>query len=222
MEESPGGAANGDRGTEAALTCVIADDYPALVDSVSRLLEGRGIEIVGWAADGTAALAAIERLKPNVAVVDVAMPGMGGIEIARLAGRSTPGTAVVLYTGSPEHASLVQALDAGVRGFVLKTGPLEELARAVAVAAGGNIFVDPLLAPTLVRAAADHALPVLSSREREILRLLGEGKSNDEIGKALFIAPDTVRTYIRRAMEKLDADTRTQAVAIAIRESFIA
>jgi DNA-binding NarL/FixJ family response regulator len=207
---------------ETPLTCVVADDYPAVVDAVSRLLEGAAIEVVARATDGIEALAAIERLQPNVAVLDVAMPGMGGVEIARLAEASTPETATILYTDATERTALVDALEAGVRGFVLKTGPLEELARAVAVVAGGEVFVDPLLGPTLMRAAADQPLHVLSPREREILRQLADGKSNDDIGKALFIAPDTVRTYIRRAMEKLDADTRTQAVAIAIRESFIA
>jgi two-component system response regulator DesR len=117
---------------------------------------------------------------------------------------------------------LVEALDAGARGYVLKETPVTELVRAVMLVAAGGTYVDPLLAPALVRAGAigDHA--PLSAREREILRHLADGETNDGIAAALSLSPSTVRTYIRRAMQKLEADTRTQAVAIALRESFIA
>jgi DNA-binding NarL/FixJ family response regulator len=94
--------------------------------------------------------------------------------------------------------------------------------QAVVLATDGQIYVDPVLAPTLVRGYATRPAPGLSSRERDILRLLAAGKSNDEIAGTLSISADTVRTYIRRAMKKLDAETRTQAVAIAVRESLIA
>jgi DNA-binding NarL/FixJ family response regulator len=106
---------------------------------------------------------------------------------------------------------------------VLKATPPAELVRAVRLVAAGSMYVDPVLAPILLRAIArapEHAS--LSKREREILRLLADGKSNDEIAKELLISADTVRTYLRRAMKKLDADTRTQAVAIALRQSLIA
>jgi DNA-binding NarL/FixJ family response regulator len=98
---------------------------------------------------------------------------------------------------------------------------LTERLRAVEVVAAGKTYVDPVLAPTLVRAGA-NGHPALSAREREILRHLADGERNDEIARALFLSPDTVRTYLRRAMEKLEADTRTEAVAIALRQSFIA
>jgi DNA-binding NarL/FixJ family response regulator len=150
------------------------------------------------------------------------MPRLGGSDIARIASRTAPKTAVILYTGHAEGELLVEALDAGARGFVLKDGPLTDLVRAVVLASRGGIYVDPVLAPTLVRGSATGPAPVLSPRERDILRLLAAGKSNDEIAATLSISADTVRTYIRRAMKKLHADTRTQAVAIAVRASFIA
>jgi DNA-binding NarL/FixJ family response regulator len=115
---------------------------------------------------------------------------------------------------------LAEALDAGARGFILKESPISELLGAVRLVGAGGTYVDPALAPTLVRAGATGH-PALSQREREILRHLADGQKNDEIAKELSISPDTVRTYIRRAMEKLEADTRTQAVAIALRESLI-
>jgi DNA-binding NarL/FixJ family response regulator len=207
---------------ERGLTCVVADDHPALVEAVCVLLEADGIHVVARTGNGADALEAIERLRPAAAVLDIVMPRLGGIEVARLASASAPGTACVLFTGQAERELMVEALDAGARGFVLKESPLTELVRAVTLAVGGETYVDPVLAPTLVRAGATQPHPTLSTREREILRLLADGKSNDEIGRRLFISPDMVLTYIRRAMEKLDADTRTQAVAIALRESFIA
>jgi DNA-binding NarL/FixJ family response regulator len=203
------------------LSCVVADDHPALVEAVSVVLAADGLDVVARAPDGADALAAIQRLKPSVAVLDLVMPKLSGIEVARCAARTSPTTACVLYTGHVERELLVEALDAGVRGYVLKEAPLAELARAVRLAAAGEIYVDPVIAPTLIRGGSNSLYPLLSGRERDILRLLADGKSNDGIAEALFISPDTVRTYIRRAMQKLEADTRTQAVAIAVRESFI-
>ena len=209
-------------GSRSAITCVVAEDHPAVLQTVSLVLTEHGVDIVGEAGDGASALAAIEELRPTVALLDVVMPGMGGIEVARRAHRALPETACVLYTGFGESPLLVEAIDAGARGFVLKEAPVDEVVRAVDFAARGEIYVDPGLAAVLVRAGATTELPILSTREREILRLLAGGKANDEIARELIIAPATVRTYIGRAMTKLEADTRTQAVAIAVRQSLIA
>jgi two-component system nitrate/nitrite response regulator NarL len=208
----------------SAATCVVADDHPAVLRIVCELLSERGIDVVAQAEDGVSALSFIEELKPTVAVLDLVMPHLGGIEVARRAHRAAPETGLVLYTGFGEHALLVEALDAGVCGFVLKEAPVGQILRAVTLAACGEVYVDPSLAPALARAAvtATSGLPPLSTREREILRLLADGKANEEIATALFIAPGTVKTYIRRAMAKLEADTRTQAVATALRQSLIA
>ena len=116
---------------------------------------------------------------------------------------------------------LSDALDVGVRGFVLKEAPLPDLLRAVDMVAAGDVYVDPLLAGILATAgvATDH--PLLTKREREVLRLLADGHSNEEIGKRLFLSPETIRTHVQKAMRKLEADTRTQAVAVALRQSLI-
>jgi DNA-binding NarL/FixJ family response regulator len=205
----------------ADVTCLVADDHPPLVEMMARLLTEHGFRVVARAADGVAALAAIEAQRPTVALLDVTMPLMNGIEVATKAARLVPETAAVLYTAAADRELLVEALDAGARGFVLKDAPLAEVVRAVTIAAHGEIYVDPALAGTVIQAARARNIPGLSKREREILRSLADGKSNEQIGNALNIAPDTVRTYIRRAMQKLEADTRTQAVAIAIRQSMI-
>ena len=203
------------------VTCLVADDHPAVLDAVCEYLGASGIEVVGRASDGTEALEKLETRKPQVALIDLRMPGLSGIEVAKRAARSTPQTAVILYTGYGDRALLTEALDAGVRGFVLKEAPLEDLLRAVQVIAAGGQYVDPVLAGMLAVAAGER-VPQLTQRERDVLRLLAEGLSNDEIGKQLFISGETVRTHIRKAMDKLDADTRTQAVAKALRQHLIA
>ncbi len=206
----------------ASLNLVVADDHPAVLEAVCLFLEDSGVTVVARAQTGTEAMAKIEARRPEVALLDVRMPGLGGIEIARRAARRAPGTAIILYTGYGDQALLTEALDAGARGFVLKEAPLEDLLRAVRLVAGGGTYVDPVLAGVLAGASATDTLPALTRREREVLRLLADGLSNEEIGKELFISPETVRTHVRKAMVKFDADTRTQAVARALRERLIA
>jgi len=204
------------------ITCVVADDHPAVIEAVADVLAEHGIEIVGRARDGHDAVAILGETKPQVALLDLRMPGLSGIEVARQITRTAPDTAVILYTAFGERALLIEALDAGARGFVLKEAPLAEVVRAVELVAAGRTYVDPVLAGVLSSSAATEKMTTLTQREREVLRLLADGNSNEEIGKELFISPETVRTHIRKAMAKLDADTRTQAVATALRQSLIA
>jgi len=206
----------------APTTCLVADDHPAVVEAIADVLAAHGIDVAGRARDGREALEKIEASKPDVALLDLRMPGLSGIEIARQIVRSAPDTAVILYTAFGDRALLTEALDAGARGFVLKEAPLAEVVRAVELVAAGRTYVDPVLAGVLSSSAATEKMSKLTERERDVLRLLADGMSNDEIGKALFISPETVRTHVRKAMRKLEADTRTQAVATALRQSLIA
>ena len=208
--------------TQGPITCVVADDHPAVLEAVAEFLVQGGIEVIARARDGEEALEKIEQRKPQVALVDVRMPKLGGIELTRRALRSTPETSILLYTGYGDRALLTEALDAGVRGFVLKEAPMDDLLRAVQSVASGGTYVDPVLAGTLAASSIGNKLPELTQRERDVLRLLADGHSNEEIGKELFISAETVRTHIRKAMEKLGADTRTQAVARALRDKLIA
>jgi DNA-binding NarL/FixJ family response regulator len=202
-------------------TIVIADDHPAMLAAVAETLARSGFEVVGQAADGQQALALIEETKPNIALVDVRMPRLTGIEVATRTAAASPGTAVVFYTAFGDRALLSEALDVGARGFVLKEAPLVDLVRAVERVAAGEAYVDPVLAGVLVSGYITDRVPTLTQREREVLRHLADGLTNEEAGKALHISPETVRTHIRKAMRKLEADTRTQAVAIALRQSII-
>jgi DNA-binding NarL/FixJ family response regulator len=205
-----------------ALRCFVADDHPAIVDSVGRFLASEdGIELVGSAGDGLDALARIHELAPDVAVLDVRMPELGGIEVARRLTTAGSPTGVILYTAYAERALVIEAIDAGAHGFVLKESSLSDLARAVRVVADGRTYVDPVLAGVLAGPSATDRIPGITKREREVLRLLADGMRNEQIAKELSISPLTVRTHIEKAMAKLEADTRTQAVANALRMSLI-
>jgi DNA-binding NarL/FixJ family response regulator len=206
----------------AQINCLVADDHPAMLRAIAELLKREGVQVIGEAADGDEALAKIEQRKPDVAIIDIRMPRLSGVEVARRAARVSPDTAVILYSGYGDKALLLEALDAGVRGFVLKEAPLVDLHRALEIVGSGGTYVDPVLAGSLATAEVAQKLPSLTQRERDVLRLLANGQSNDEIGKELFISPETVRTHVRKAMDKLEADTRTEAVAKALRQKLIA
>jgi DNA-binding NarL/FixJ family response regulator len=205
----------------AAATIVVADDHPAMLAAVSEMLDRHGFDVVGRAADGQQAVALIEATKPKVALVDMRMPRFSGIEVAIQAASVSPETSIIFYTAYGDRALLSEALDVGARGFVLKEAPLSDLVRAVERVVAGEAYVDPVLAGFLVSGDLADRLPALTQREREVLRLLADGLANEEIGKRLHISAETVRTHVRKAMTKLEANTRTQAVAMALRQSII-
>ena len=196
----------------------MADDHPAILDAVCRFLEGEsGFELAGRANDGEGALRLIDEHEPQIALLDIRMPGIGGIDIAaKLAAVSSP-VSVVLFTAYPERALLLAALDVGVRGFILKEAPLDELLRAIRIVAGGGSYIDPSLASVLAGPATNDRMLTLTKRERDVLRLLSEGMRDEQAGRTLSISPLTVRTHVQHAMAKLKCDTRTQAVAAAAR-----
>jgi DNA-binding NarL/FixJ family response regulator len=192
-----------------------------MLAAVCGFLERNGFTIAGSASDGREAVTVIAAERPGVALVDLHMPHLSGIEVARAVAPDAPDTAFVFYTAFGDQAMLSEALEAGARGFVLKEAPLVDLLRAVERVAAGDAYVDPVLAGALVGAQVAQQTPSLTDRERDVLRLLADGFSNDAIAARLGISTETVRTHLRKAMTKLDADTRTQAVATALRHSLI-
>jgi DNA-binding NarL/FixJ family response regulator len=202
-------------------TVVAADDHPAMLAAVVEVLERNGFDVLATAGDGRAAVDALERTRPRVALLDVQMPHLSGIEVARAVAPALPDTVFVFYTAFGDRALLADALDAGALGFVLKEAPLHDLVRAVERVAAGHAYVDPVLAGVLVGAPATVQVRTLTQRERDVLRLLADGRANEGIASELGISAETVRTHIRKAMDKLDADTRTHAVAMALRQSLI-
>jgi two-component system nitrate/nitrite response regulator NarL len=205
------------------LRLLVADDHPAILDAIDQFVSReQDIELVGKATDGEHALRLIDARHPQVAVLDVRMPELGGIEILKRLFEARDAPAIILYTGYPERGLLLEALDSGARGFLAKDSPLGDLLRAIRTVAAGGTYIDPVLAGVLAGPLATERLPTLTKREREILRLLADGMRNDQVGKALTISPLTVRSHVMSAMRKLEADTRTQAVASALRQSLIA
>jgi DNA-binding NarL/FixJ family response regulator len=206
----------------ARTTCVIADDHPPILDSLARYLEGVGFSILGTAPDGVRALEAVTALSPRVCIADVRMPKLDGLELCRELAKVSTETAVLLYSGVSDQGLVSEALDAGARGFALKDAPLEDLGRAIDTVASGGLYIDPVLAAALATSRRSDVRKALSEREREVLRMLAEGGSYAEIGSTLHLSPDTIRAHAQRAMAKLGARTRTQAVAVALRDGLVA
>lgn len=198
------------------ITCLVGDDHEALRKGVIAFLETeRGISVVGQAANGPEALALTQRRRPDVLIVDVRMPAMDGIDLCRRIVEHDLPTAVVVYTAFDELEALEMALEAGASGYVLKSGPPQELLRAVRVVGEGQRYIDPVLSSRLLaRRAAESPL---SGRETEVLQLLADGLTTEAAGRSLFLSPATVRSYTENAMHKLEARNRVEAVAKALR-----
>jgi DNA-binding NarL/FixJ family response regulator len=200
------------------LTCVVADDHPSVLRTLSDLIRSWGWTVVATASGGDEAVEKIEEHQPAVAVLDVHMRGTSGLEAATHLARTAPRTAVVFYSGSTDAATVQEALDVGAKAFVVKEAALDELRRALEAVVRGERYVDPLVSGTLLGDSGD---PTLTKREREILRLLADGYSYDQVAKELFISPETVRTHVGNAVQKLGVRTRMQAVATALRRGLI-
>ena len=202
------------------ITCLIVDDHEVVREGL-RLSLSRAphIRVIGEAADGETAVGLVERRKPDVVIMDVRMPGMDGLEATRQIVKQTPETAVLIFTAFSERALLDRALDSGAKGYILKEAPHEDLLRAIDRIGNGGEYVDPALTPALI--SGKDQTDMLTPREREILQLLADGMSNADVAARLFISQETVKSHVRHILRKLEADTRTQAVAIALRESII-
>lgn len=204
-----------------SITCVIADDHPSVLQFLSRFLSNSEITITASARDGEEALRKIEQTSPDVAVLDARMPRLSGLEVLRRLTAAGNPTRVILYTGYGDDALLSDALDAGVGGVIDKDAPLEDLVRAIRVVSEGGTYLDPKTAAALIAERRRNPKRELTSRERDVLRLLADGHTNEQMGVLLTISPQTVRTHVQKAMDKLGATTRVQAVAIALRHSLI-
>ena len=170
-------------------------------------------------ADGEAAVALAARRRPNVVIMDVRMPGMDGLEATKALMDKVPDSSVLIFTAYSERSLLSRGLESGAKGYVLKEAPHETLLRAIEKVASGEGYVDPALMPAFLTGRDKDDM--LTGREREILQLLADGMSNADVATQLFISQETVKSHVRHILAKLEADTRTQAVAIALREAII-
>jgi DNA-binding NarL/FixJ family response regulator len=195
--------------------CLVADDHPALVAAVSDFLETEGYEVVRQARDGLAAVAGAKETKPDLALVDYRMPHLDGAELLAQLRESAPEMLIAVYTADSDANIVAAVFDAGAHALILKDAPLGDLVNALETIRSGRRYVDPALAR--VALGAPSGKPSLTPREAEVLAHVADGLSHDEIGRQLSISPETVRTHVRKACERLNAKTRTHAVATALR-----
>jgi|AMZC01.1.fsa_nt_AMZC01005328.1_9 DNA-binding NarL/FixJ family response regulator len=206
--------------SDQPIRVILADDHQVVRHGIKQFLATAGIEVVAEAEDGTQALRLIEQHQPDVAVLDIQMPGYSGIEVARRVRASKWPVGLLILTAFDDDPFVVAALEAGVNGFVLKTADMEEIIAAVRAVYEGRSVLDPQILPKLMHAvAASHAprtvYEPLSERELEVLQAAARGLTNKAIGLLLNISDRTVQGHLRRIFEKLNAANRTEAVVIA-------
>ena len=197
---------------------VVIDDHEALRGGLEALLAGAGHDVLGAAGNVAAAFDLVEHLEPELALVDVRLPDGSGIDLARDLLLFHPDLRIVMYTGEGEAALVAAALEAGVRGYVLKSGPFDELLSAITHVGDGGAYVDP----RIDRAPPSGAAPALSPREREVMGLMAEGLTAEHVAARLGVGVETVRTHVRNAIRKLDARNRVHAIALALERGEIA
>ena len=203
---------------------VLADDHLVLRQALRALLEKRGLEVVADEADGRAAVDAVRRYAPDIAVLDVAMPVLNGVDAAYEIGRNKPECPVILLSGVEDARFVKEALKAGVRGFVQKSQGTDDLVHAIEEVLAGRLYVSPGASQAIVDACAtpqDGPGSHLTPRERQVLQLVGEGKSTKQIAEALRISVKTAEFHRGRLMKKLNVHDTANLVRYAIREGFI-
>ena len=205
----------------------LIDDHTVLRQAVRLMLEAEPeLTVVGEAGDAQSGIREVTRLRPDVAIVDLKLPGSGGLWAIPKILAESPRTAVIAFTMYNNPAYVYEAMHAGASAYVLKSASKEELIKAVrAVHAGAGFLQAEITKPLLQRLAAESKLGTgrnpPSARELQVLELVGEGKSNKEIAVALAISDETVKTHLRHLFEKLGVSDRAQAVAIALRQQLI-
>jgi DNA-binding NarL/FixJ family response regulator len=202
--------------------CLVVDDHSVLAEGLAILFgDADDLELVGTATSGEEAIEAVAALEPEVVLMDVRLPGIDGVSTVKRIHQVAPGVQFVMFTAYGDKRLLSDAIAAGARGYVMKGSPPDDLLRAIRTVAGGKAFVDPSLSPALLMTDASPGDQPLSEREREILQLLAEGFHTEEVARRIGLSVETVKSDTKRVIGKLQADTRTHAVAIALRQAII-
>lgn len=207
-----------------AIHVLLADDHGVLRQSLRALLEREGLIVVGEASDGRGAVELVAELRPQVAVIDLSMPLLNGIDAARAIQKANPQTRIVLLTVHAEDSYVLEAFRAGVRGYVVKTQAATDLVHAIHDVADGGTYVSPRISRAVIDAfVTGTALPPepLTLREREVLVLVAEGKATKEIAELLGVSVKTVETHRAHIMNKLGIHEAANLVRYAIRRGLI-
>jgi two-component system, NarL family, response regulator DevR len=201
--------------------CLAVDDHPTVRKGLGLMFgQADDLELVGSVETGEQVVEAVERLRPEVVIVDVRLPGVDGISVVKQISQAAPEVKTVVFSAYGDKRLLSDALSAGADGYVLKGSPPEDLLRAVRTVSAGKPFVDPSLSPALLMSQVGPDAP-LSEREREILQLLAGGLHTQQVATRIGLSAETVKSDTKRAIQKLEADTRVHAVAIALRQAHI-
>ncbi len=209
----------------------LSDDHPIVLAGLRQLIEAENdFEIVGEATQGNAAIRMIRDTAPDVAVLDISMPEMNGIVIARKLSEELPAVRLLVLTLHEDRAYLKQALDAGVRGYVLKRSAAENLVHAIRAVVTGGLYVDPAIvdrvfdknAPRSGRAVGKPGMPDLTEREAEVLKLASLGFTNKETARRLDVSVKSVETYKARGLEKIGIKSRAELVRYAATQGWLA
>jgi len=210
---------------------LLADDHAVVRKGLRFLLEGQEhMEVVGEAADGREAVRLAEELKPNVVVMDIGMPQLNGIEACAQIVKRNPQVSVIMLSVHSDETYLLRALSAGAKGYLLKDSAEDDLIRAVKVVAQGKPFFSPVIAQTLLedymrylqQRGLQDSYELLTDREKQILRLLAEGKTNKEVAALLNLSLYTVETHRTHIMQKLNLHNTAEIVLYAVRKKIIA
>lgn len=206
------------------LRVLLADDHVVVRQGLRALLERAGVEVVGEAGDGQEAIRLAAELQPDVALLDVAMPILNGVDAAHGIARTCPRTRTVLLTMYVQSHYVLEGLRAGVRGIVVKSRAVDELLRALQAVSAGDTYLSPDVSNVVVEsyvATGDAREPHLSDRERQVLQLVAEGKTSKEIATILGISVKTAESHRMKIMERLDIHDTAGLVRYAIREGLI-
>ncbi len=203
---------------------VLADDHALLRQGLRSVLEREGFEVVAEASDGQEVMRVVPELQPDIAIIDISMPLLNGLVAAHELKKSSPRTKIVLLTRHDEDQYVVESIRAGVRGYVLKTQVATDLVEAMRQVDRGGVYLSPGISRAIVEAYLSRAdLPPdpLTSRERQVLQLIGEGKSTKEAAVLIGISTKTAESHRARLMQKLDIHETASLVRYAIRRGLV-
>jgi DNA-binding NarL/FixJ family response regulator len=219
------------RADSQTIRLVVADDHPLVREGLARVLTGTGLVIAGQAATGSQAVEVVNKVDPDVILLDIRMPDMDGLAALREIKREKPHIPVIMLTAYDEPAWLVQAIAYGAAGYLLKTMARDDLVSSIKAVVSGDGLLDPAHLSSVVQQLGTETpeptsallgdVNELTAREKEVLALVAEGLTNQQIAEVLGVAPSTIKSHVQNVILKLGASDRTQAAVMAVKAKLV-